>query len=453
VRIIKKRNNRCWTGCLSGALIVTLSLSLPCQAQPKYNVTDLGVLGTDYHTQAIGINATGQVAGSSTNSSGYTRAFRTAPNAAINAATDDLGTLGDTSSQALGINDAGQVVGVSFSPGSSSIRPFRTSPNTAINPLTDDLNPLGVAGVSWPFGINSIGKVVGFFSPTPDLNRAFRTAPNAAINPATDDLGGFIIVPVGIQASAFGINAIGQAVGWAYAGSGYHAFRTAPNAAINPATDDLGTLGGSEAVGRAINDGGQVVGNSAPPGSSGYPYHAFRTAPNAVINPATDDLGTLGGSASIAFGINAKGQVVGSAQIATGDNHAFVHSGGTMQDLNDQIPLGSGWILQEATGINDVGQIAGYGLHNGLIRAFRLDPIVTYDSLINQVILFVTKPGVAADMIATLQAAQKAAANGNVKLANNQLNSFVNQVRAQSGKAITAAQAAILIELAMALHT
>ena len=184
---------------------------------------------------------------------------------------------------------------------------------------------------------------------------------------------------MGTQAVAYGINAIGQVVGASYTGRATHAFRTSPNAAINPATDDLGTLGGSESTGLGINGLGQVVGYSDTVPGQLFLFHAFRTAPNAAINPATDDLGTLGGLLSIAFGINASGQVVGSAQIATGESHAFVYSFGAMQDLNNSIPVGSGWVLQNATSINDVGQTvgnartAGHAGHERMVHVQRDD--------------------------------------------------------------------------------
>jgi hypothetical protein len=76
---------------------------------------------------------------------------------------------------------------------------------------------------------------------------------------------------------------------------------------------------------------------------------------------------------------------------------------------------------------------------------------VTYASLINLVNQFETKSGVAANMVAALQGAQAAAARGNVKSADAQLNSFINQVTAQSGKSLTTAHATILIQLATAL--
>ncbi len=85
---------------------------------------------------------------------------------------------------------------------------------------------------------------------------------------------------------------------------GSHAFRTAPNKRIDPATDELGTLapsghnakGSGDTYAYGINDSGQVVGTSdiginAPFGGT---FHAFRTAPNGAINPATDDLEHLG---------------------------------------------------------------------------------------------------------------------------------------------------------------
>src|SRR6267143_1281039 len=285
----------------------------------KYVVSDLGTLG--FHSEATGINSAGQVVGHT----GLGHAFRTAPNAAINPATDDLGTLGGLISQATGINDAGQVVGVSFT-ADGAYHAFRTAPNASINPPTDDLGTLG-GGTSWAYGINASGQVVGTSIDAGGDTRAFRTAPGAAIRPATDDLGSLVSSPS--QAAAYGINTTGQVVGASYAGRG---------------------------------------------------THAFRTAPNAAIDPATDDLGTLGGLSSIAFGINASGQVVGSSQIASGESHAFVYSNGAMQDLNNRLLVDSGWIFQEADGVNDGGQIVGSGLHNGATRAFRATPVVPFSA-------------------------------------------------------------------------
>ena len=65
---------------------------------------------------------------------------------------------------------------------------------------------------------------------------------------------------------------------------------------------------------------------------------------------------------------------------------------------------------------------------------------------------FVTKAGVANSLLQKLSAAQAAAAPGNVNAMDGQLNAFQNEVSAQLGKALTAAQAAILIQFAMALE-
>src|SRR3712207_9335136 len=52
---------------------------------------------------------------------------------------------------------------------------------------------------------------------------------------------------------------------------------------------------------------------------------------------------------------------------------------GEMRDLNTVLPVNSGWILTDATGINDRGQIVGHGLFNGQTRAFLLTPDQTKD--------------------------------------------------------------------------
>ncbi len=45
------------------------------------------------------------------------------------------------------------------------------------------------------------------------------------------------------------------------------------------------------------------------------------------------DLGTLGGSNSLAYGVNLAGQVVGYSETAAGEQHAFLWTKGVMTDL------------------------------------------------------------------------------------------------------------------------
>jgi probable HAF family extracellular repeat protein len=339
-----------------------------------YTVKDLGLLG-GYYGWATGINASGQVIGTSDarveDERGWAyHGFRTAPNSTIRP-WNNLGIYLDiyTNSYATGINASGQVVGYWDLKLDTPYIAFRTAPNSAINPATDDLGTLGDPQYNRAYGINASGQVVGFSSDGVNF-RAFRTAPNSPINPATDDLGTL----GGGGSEASGINDSGQVVGDSDTSDGHsHAFRTAANSPINPATDDLGTLGGEYSWASGINASGQVIGDSE---TSGHYHHAFRTAPNSAINPATDDLGTLGGTYSRAAGINASGQVVGDSTTSAGAHHAFLYKGGVMYDLNNFIRADSGWVLQEAVGINDKGQIAGNGINpNGIHHPFLLTPV------------------------------------------------------------------------------
>lgn len=64
---------------------------------------------------------------------------------------------------------------------------------------------------------------------------------------------------------------------------------------------------------------------------------------------------------------------------------------------------------------------------------------------------FVTKPGVANSMCAKLNAAAASGAAGDTNARAGQLNAYANEVRAQTGKAVSAANAAILLGLDSAL--
>jgi probable HAF family extracellular repeat protein len=112
----------------------------------------------------------------------------------------------------------------------------------------------------------------------------------------------------------------------------------------------LGSLGGADTLGTAINAGGQVTGASN--------RRAFVHSGGIMTS-----LGTLGGEWSGGYGINARGDVTGASAIAhSAEQHAFYYTGGAMLDIS---PPGTRFGV--GNGINASGVIVG--THDS--RAFR----------------------------------------------------------------------------------
>jgi len=164
---------------------------------------------------------------------------------------------------------------------------------------------------------------------------------------------------------ALGLNDLGEVTGqYALSGGGQHAFLYSQGV-----MRDLGTLGGSSSVGFAVNASSQVTASSGVSDSSSD-EHAFLH--NGVF---MQDLGTLGGSVSQGRGINASGEVTGEAALDATVRHAFRFNGTFMEDLG--VLDGSS---SHGFAINDTGMITGGSTSEaGPMHAFFYDGVQMHD--------------------------------------------------------------------------
>jgi probable HAF family extracellular repeat protein len=110
-----------------------------------------------------------------------------------------------------------------------------------------------------------------------------------------------------------------------------------------------------------INDQGDVVGFSNPPGP-GDPQGDFISRAFLWTRGSTAaiDLHTLPGDQfSEAFAINSRQQVVGVSFGGANGSHAFLYEFGMMKDLNTVFNTGNQDVFLSAQDINDAGQITG----------------------------------------------------------------------------------------------
>jgi probable HAF family extracellular repeat protein len=198
--------------------------------------------------------------------------------------------------------------------------------------------------------IGALGHTYGFYSIATDVagnQEPAKTSPEAVTAVPTRSISRIAFQSItAIPISASAINASGDIAGTLQLSvnpSVYHAAIYS-----HGIISDLGTLGGLTSAALAINDAGQVAGQSDKPAPA--LSHAFLYSGGVM-----HDLGDLGYPYSVAHGINNSGEVVGLSATSATAAAAFLYSGGVMNNLGT---LGS--YLAQANAINDAGEVVGY---------------------------------------------------------------------------------------------
>jgi uncharacterized protein (TIGR03437 family) len=366
----------------SGLLLIGCSL-VCAQNPPAYSVTDLGVAPGMTISSATSLSSSGAVAGFSASSANW---FAHGAGSDIgflyaNGATTVLANPPGPITVPFAVNSSGTVIGLSVN--SQAAGGFVWA-----NGHFETLSGLSLQASAVPTAINDAGQIA---------YSTYSGGSGVSYNLFLWTAGTNVTVSSGQGiATATGLASGGTIAGWvSTAGS---------QAIVSPFVWTGGALqkqtlpsGFSQGIATSINDQGVLAGA----------VFAGR-APTISVAAAMykDGAGTVLGylpnlASSFATSINHAGDIVGVAGTQfnpevtntfsapfpfwpftliagpTPDLRAFLYHARAMYDLNSLIPSGSGWTLSYATGINDAGQIAGTGFHNGQQRAFLLTPMAT----------------------------------------------------------------------------
>jgi probable HAF family extracellular repeat protein len=369
--------------CAATCLFTSTSSLAASPSDPSYAVVDLGA-----YTEATAINDSGDVVGGIRVAGGSTHAFLYS-----NGHMHDLGTLGGSNSFATGINQSGQVVGSSeiagaqSGPKAYSMRGFIYS-NGIMKQIGLEAKTTAGDESFFPVDINSAGWMAGSIGSRLESHAAIWSNERAvaigalvskgvgwAVNGARADGSEFELMKSYDEGwtSMKRINDRGEAVGQAVSLSGYgHAFLYSRGK-----IHDLETAASKDSQANDINISGQIVGSFNTEDGGFHPFLWDHGAMRDLGNPE-------GYKFCSANGINALGDIVGSAYNVTGggfawEGHkgsAFIYHDGRWIDLSARADFeGIGLSLFDAKRINARGQIIGGATGFGAYRACMLTPV------------------------------------------------------------------------------
>jgi hypothetical protein len=347
------------------AIIATLVMTCLAHAQARYNIVRLPGLVSGWSPTTAAINNKGEAVGSARSSIGSDHAVKW--DSSTSPTCTDLGNLGTYgTSRAYGINDSGQVCGTGQLSSSDPYQPLIWNGTTITNLMPSG----GYAG--YAYGINNNGHVTGNVYTSGYTNR-FPFIYNGTTSSNLISGGGYN------NDQIVGINDADMVTGF------QNSYPSCISLYDASGTRTLIDSYSSSSWAMSISHIGQVVFIYSGSGS----WDQLRLWNPNVRNDTTGTTQTISfpsGNATTdqnGIHINAFGDIAGTfINNSTSDYVPFIrlrtNQTAIWEDLNTLIPSGTGWVLKGVNGINDKGQLIGYGrLTTGgttVTAAFRLDP-------------------------------------------------------------------------------
>jgi uncharacterized membrane protein len=337
-------------------------LAIYAASLTHYRITDIGPASNTY---GVYINNRGQVAGTTNFSRRHIKTDGLAQDLyAYNAFFWENGhrihiggAAGYPNSSAAGINDKGEVVGTLDDTDAGGIEMIFVK-NIFVwkNGTVTNVGAPSGSDVSIASGINDSGEIIGTRIESGSPNGSDNASSNAP-HAVTEFQGIWADLP-GSDA-AVGINDKGQvAVSGTIADGSYHA-----SIRQNGTTTDLGKF---DAAG-AINNNGELL---LIRGSSLYVWQQGRL----TLLPLPQGFQGIDPKAPVS--LNDNDLIVASGVLSKGNgDRAIVWRNDTPIDLNKLVRGPTLWVLQEATSVNNKGQIVGIGSYQNTTHAFLLAPI------------------------------------------------------------------------------